>query len=91
MAKVLDLKTPNGEHGAYAIQCPGCGNWHAFDGRWSFNGDFERPTFSPSMLVNQHDPGSRCHSFVTDGRIQFLSDCFHQYAGQTLDLEDIED
>ena len=27
-----------------------------------------------------------CHSFVTDGRIQFLSDCSHALAGQTVDL-----
>ena len=32
-----------------------------------------------------------CHSFVRDGRIQFLNDCTHQYAGQTLPLPDIED
>jgi len=30
-----------------------------------------------------------CHSFVTDGRIQFLGDCTHRYANQTLDLPDI--
>jgi hypothetical protein len=29
-----------------------------------------------------------CHSFVTDGRIQFLSDCTHELAGQTVDLPD---
>lgn len=27
-----------------------------------------------------------CHSFVTDGRIQFLTDCTHALAGQTVDL-----
>lgn len=32
---------------------------------------------------------SRCHSFVTDGKIEFLSDCTHEFAGQTLMLEDI--
>lgn len=29
-----------------------------------------------------------CHSFVTDGRIQFLGDCTHALAGQTVDLPD---
>jgi len=29
-----------------------------------------------------------CHSFVTDGRIQYLSDCTHSLAGQTVDLPD---
>jgi hypothetical protein len=27
-----------------------------------------------------------CHSFVTDGQIQFLSDCTHALAGQTVPL-----
>ena len=30
-----------------------------------------------------------CHSFVTDGRIQFLSDCTHELADQTVDLPDL--
>lgn len=28
----------------------------------------------------------RCHSFVTDGKIQFLTDSTHELAGQTVDL-----
>jgi len=31
-----------------------------------------------------------CHSFVTDGRIQFLGDCTHSLAGQTVDLPDFD-
>lgn len=31
---------------------------------------------------------SICHSFVTDGRIEFLKDCTHALAGQTVDLPD---
>lgn len=27
-----------------------------------------------------------CHSFVTDGRIQYLGDCTHELAGQTVSL-----
>jgi hypothetical protein len=33
-------------------------------------------------------PCAVCHSFVTDGRIQFLSDCTHVLAGQTVELPD---
>lgn len=29
----------------------------------------------------------RCHSFVTDGQIQFLSDSTHELAGKTVPLE----
>lgn len=31
----------------------------------------------------------QCHSFVTDGKIQFLSDCSHAKAGMTIDLPEI--
>lgn len=31
-------------------------------------------------------PDRVCHTFVTDGRIQFLGDCTHALAGQTVDL-----
>lgn len=31
-----------------------------------------------------------CHSFVRDGRIEFLGDCTHKLAGQTVDLPDWE-
>jgi hypothetical protein len=31
-----------------------------------------------------------CHSFVNEGRIQFLSDCTHALAGQTMELPDVQ-
>ncbi|UUW87391.1 DUF6527 family protein [Pimelobacter simplex] len=45
----------------------------------------------PSYYRPQHAsvaPGADtvCHSFVTDRRIQFLADCTHTLAGQTVDL-----
>lgn len=61
---------------------------------WTFNGDEGRPTFTPSLLCtgNEGDPAVPyvCHSFVTAGQIQFLGDCTHKLAGQTVDLEDWE-
>jgi len=30
-----------------------------------------------------------CHSFITDGKIAFLGDCTHPFAGQTLNLVDV--
>lgn len=32
-----------------------------------------------------------CHSFVTDGKIQFLADSTHHLAGQTVDMPDFDD
>lgn len=31
----------------------------------------------------------QCHSIVTNGKIQFLSDCTHELAGQTVELPEI--
>lgn len=75
------------------FRCPGCDAVHQIRvGTWTFNGDLERPTFTPSVLVryevsppNQH-LSTVCHSFVRDGRIEFLGDCTHALAGQTVDL-----
>jgi Family of unknown function (DUF6527) len=58
--------------------------------RWSWNGDLNWPTFSPSLLCNGHDPKNRCHSFIKDGNIQFLSDCWQKLAGKTVELPEWE-
>lgn len=60
---------------------------------WTFNGDFDRPTFAPSIL-SRSEYGEKkeprvCHSYVRDGRIEFLGDCTHPFAGQTVDLPDL--
>jgi hypothetical protein len=59
-----------------------------------FNGDVESPTLYPSLLNSYHYGEDRkayiCHSFVTDGRIQFLSDCTHPLANQTVELMDVQ-
>lgn len=81
-----DSKTK--EARGYLIYCSGCKCCHCFDGRWTFNNDFEKPTFSPSLLV-KHGEGKKiiCHSFVKNGQIQYLNDCTHSLAGKTIDLE----
>lgn len=74
------------------IDCPGCGHIHSFDlNRWNWNGSLTKPTFTPSLLVSwdmtvkgKIEPV--CHSYVTDGKIQFLTDSKHKLAGQTVDL-----
>lgn len=45
------------------------------------------PTFYKSGHASVPAGGETvCHSFVTEGRMQFLSDCTHALAGQTMDL-----
>ena len=78
----------------YVFYCPGCKCSHQFEvdapngTGWKWNGSTEKPTFTPSLLVWATRQEARCHSFVTDGRIQFLGDCFHSLAGQTVDIPD---
>lgn len=81
---------------ALRFSCPGCKDWHVIrtgpDG-WTWDGSVDVPTFSPSVLVQGPIGGvadGRCHSFVTAGRIEFLSDSTHALAGQTVDLPDDE-
>lgn len=113
MARIGVLRTLEG--GRLGFHCPGCETMHVVrverDGVlpcWGFNGDHERPTFAPSVLVAatywepevtpenigewrrapwpQHKVERVCHSFVRDGAIQFLGDCTHALAGQTVPL-----
>lgn len=37
-----------------------------------------------------YDTKNVCHSFIKDGKIQFLGDCTHALANQTVDLPDWE-
>lgn len=92
----------------YEIYCPGCKYRHVvytlkgyYPACWSFNGDLERPTFTPSLLLTTGSfaqpsfedgdiPPTRCHSFITDGRIKFLDDCTHELRNQIVDLPEIE-
>lgn len=116
--KRIDCYKPEGLLYGYEFKCPGCGNTHVLPvgpgngethARWNFNGDIDKPTFTPSVLAQgnklvfdedgiwtgewQKDASGSpipyvCHSFVTDGRIQYLGDCTHALASQTVDLPD---
>ena len=114
-----DAKT----HKIVYFMCPGCEELHQvvvegseeYKGAvWEWNGDMDKPTFSPSLLVrvghyipghgdtcwcsyNDEHPDNPapfkcmvCHSFIREGKIEFLSDCTHKLAGQTVELPDIE-
>lgn len=101
MAKVkLYYDQGPGKGLAYNFMCPACGERHAFwernnDGTpgWSWNRDFNKPTVHPSVKVTTEFPDRTdcCHSFITNGRIQYLEDCTHAMAGKTVDLPELED
>jgi hypothetical protein len=55
------------------------------------------PPVTPDNLAEYRaNPGQQtkqlyvCHSFVTDGTIQFLSDCTHELAGKNVDLPEFD-
>lgn len=63
---------------SYIIWCEGCQQTHSFDVRedggqptWEFNGNMEKPTFTPSLRY------PRCHLILTDGIIHYCGDCYH--------------
>ena len=81
--------------------CPGCGWEHSFrvhaeywgrEGRdvWTFNGDYERPTFTGSMLSQNPKRTRICHSYLENGQWRFLGDCTHELVGQTVPMVPIE-
>lgn len=71
-------------------------------GNWTWNGDTEKPTVSPSVLTSgtrflggdptdkANWPEFRCHSWINDGHAQFLSDCSHDLKDQTVELLDVQ-
>jgi hypothetical protein len=94
-----------GEPGeSYWFWCPGCDTNHRFVTKlptgetgpvWSFDGNLEKPTFSPSLDCNRGhaDPARgvhRCHLFLKAGMVQYLGDCTHEYAGKTIPVQDDE-
>lgn len=94
MAKLQKIKSETEDVTEYVFECPGCGGMHMIRTEgprpcWKWNGSIEKPTFSPSYFVG---PGTNyaCHSFITDGKIQFLGDCHHELKGQTVELPEWE-
>lgn len=64
-------------------------------GCWTWNGDTEKPTLRPSVLTEGitrigEKVKFRCHTWVTDGKAQFLDDCSHDLRGQTIDMLEVE-
>lgn len=91
----MSNKLLESEKGDYlCFYCPGCRQYHCFtvkgEKAWQWNGSKTAPTFSPSLLCNGSDPARRCHLFVENGQIRYLSDCWHDLKGQTIPMQ-VED
>lgn len=87
------------EDGWLLWHCPGCKTGHGVpvtgERAWSWNKSLTEPTLTLSVLVYSHkrheEPDQpRCHIFMVNGKIQFLTDCGHELAGKTVEMEDAE-
>lgn len=93
----------NGKRVGWAFYCPACLRAHTFyvagGVKWTFNGDQECPTFSPSLRIftpkikgpvagTVIPERTVCHLFLSRGFIRFCGDCPHEMAGRTVEMED---
>lgn len=90
--KLVECKNSKGEiwETQWHYKCLGCGKVHALSPNvHTFNEDFDKPTFMPSVLHN-FNPSAICHAWIKDGFIQYLSDCDHSLRGQTIELPEYD-
>lgn len=89
--KLRTVKLPDG-HIQYNFMCPGCKTWHGFNDKiWSFDGNMEIPTVTPSLLTRGGQDEYTCHMFITQGQYHFLEDCTHELAGKIINMSDVGD
>jgi hypothetical protein len=108
MSKLRGMVNDAGAVIGYMFMCPGCKRDHAVHiaeknscgAQWSFNGNMEMPTFSPSLVqrIGPWPDGSMqdgknvggttdvCHLILTDEICQFQTDCTHELAGKSVTL-----
>lgn len=55
---------------------------------WDWNGDLVKVSLEPSILTKSKrgETDFVCHSFLRDGQWQFLGDCTHAFANQTVPM-----
>ena len=93
---------PFGQHPPNVVFfCNGCGHEHAIPytnvrphvpGRWFFDENFESPTIEPSLLVFGWDGKTHeCHVVITNGVLNYQSDCAHSLAGQSVPMQDVKE
>ena len=62
---------------------------------WTWNGSKKTPTIRPSIVTTfksgPRKDQTRCHLFVTAGKIKYLSDCTHRFTGQTVEMSDVDE
>lgn len=75
----------------FTFWCPACALAHTFRvPTWIFNGDFTRPTFSPSMVVRDLSGGAAvvaCKLWLQDGYLTYSRESRrHKWGGRHVPL-----
>lgn len=89
---------PDVERPIWLFWCPACEMIHQLDERWKVGGTPEVPDVEGSYLRNGSGPVGvepdimetpRCHLFIRNGQLQYLSDCSHSMAGQIIPMPEL--
>lgn len=88
------------QEGLYIFFCPGCDCYHVVNTKagnkassgmewpvWQLSGGIDNPTVRASIRVMAQYV---CHSYITDGKIEFLPDSTHHLSGQIVELPDFD-
>lgn len=98
-AKLHKVEKKEGQEGPdFMFWCPACQCGHGVwttspngktGARWKFDGNFESPTISPSLLIHHGKDGKEiCHVVVSCGVINYCSDCTHAFASKSIPMEE---
>lgn len=83
------------EDGSHAHWCPGCQSMHVIPASWQFDGNTQRPSFSPSAkhtwTWGEAKENKCCHYFIKLGKLIYCSDCTHGLANQIIPLPPVSD
>ena len=101
LSPMLHLREHEGRR-TYLVWCPACQCCHPFDcwpgaGRpdgpgWTFDGNVELPTFSPSLRIFYARDGNMittCHFVIERGVIKYCGDYQSEFAGRQVQMEPI--
>lgn len=87
--------------GGHVHWCPACQRIHTIPDGWQFDGDYDQPTFWPSISIKYNGPdadqpepngamwAAHCHYNVAEGQIRFCPDSSHALAGQNVPMPDL--
>jgi hypothetical protein len=94
MPKAKRCSDQNGKLVGWMIFCPGCEREHVVPASWGFDGNYDSPTFKPSLKCDwpywgDSDQPQCCHSIIEGGVIKFCADSTHRLKGKNVPLPNL--